>query len=77
MHGVEVAISLPVMGMGKGATGHEAMGGNIGRQTGLNGEPGVCLIAYLPEFAPYLGDFCHNSSSSTLSNELPAAGRVG
>ena len=35
---------------------YEAMGGNIGRQTGPNGEPGVCLIAYLPEFAPYLGD---------------------
>ena len=35
---------------------YEAMGGHIGRQTGPNGEPGVCLIAYLPEFAPYLGD---------------------
>ena len=35
---------------------YETMGGNIGRQTGPNGEPGVCLIAYLPEFAPYLGD---------------------
>ena len=35
---------------------YEAMGGNIGRQTGPNGEPGVSLIAYLPEFAPYLGD---------------------
>ena len=35
---------------------YEAMGGHIGRQTGPNGEPGICLIAYLPEFAPYLGD---------------------
>ena len=35
---------------------YEAMGGHIGRQTGPNGEPGVCLIAYLSEFAPYLGD---------------------
>ena len=35
---------------------YEALGGKIGRQTGPEGEPGVCLIAYLPEFAPYLGD---------------------
>lgn len=35
---------------------YEAAGGNIGFQTGPDGEPGTCLIAYLPDFAPYLGD---------------------
>ena len=35
---------------------YEAMGGNIGFQTGPDGEPGTCPIAYLSEFAPYLGD---------------------
>ena len=34
---------------------YEAMGGHIGRQTGPNGEPGICLIAYLPEFCAVSG----------------------
>jgi len=40
----------------KAQRAYEAMGGNIGWQTGPDGVPGPCVIAYLPEFAPYLGD---------------------
>ncbi|HIG48766.1 MAG TPA: hypothetical protein EYQ20_20880 [candidate division Zixibacteria bacterium] len=35
---------------------YEAMGGNIGFQTGPAGEPGTCPIAYLSEFVPCPGD---------------------
>ena len=35
---------------------YERTGGDLGFQTGPDGGPGICVIAYLPEFTPYLGD---------------------
>lgn len=35
---------------------YEEPGGHIGWQSGPDGEPGICLIAYMTELAPYLGD---------------------